>query len=68
MDDGWIAFHTWPHGLSECRPEFANSDRFVLPMMIAPAARILPTWNASFSGWKPSNTSEPCVIGMSLVS
>src|SRR5690242_19805732 len=50
VEDGWIAFHTWPHGLSEWRPEFANSDMFVLPITIAPAARSFATWNASLGG------------------
>ncbi len=51
-----------------CAAPEANSDRFALAMMIAPAARSCFTTNASSGGIDPSSSTEPPVVGMSAVS
>jgi len=51
-----------------CAAPDANSDRFALAMMIAPAARNCFTTNASSGGIEPSSSTEPPVVGMSAVS
>ncbi len=47
--------------------KFAHSDRFALPMMIAPAARSFWTMKAS-RGLLPARAHEPAVVGMPVVS
>ena len=46
--------------------KFAHSDRFALPMMIAPAARSRWTMKAS-RGVLPLSAYEPAVVGMPVV-
>ena len=46
--------------------KFAHSDRFALPMMIAPAARSRLTMNAS-RGLLPASAQEPAVVGIPVV-
>ena len=50
LRDGSKEFHTWPKALELKWPSFANSDRFALPMMSAPASRSLATSQESFVG------------------
>ena len=47
--------------------KFAHSDRFALPMISAPAARMRWTMNAS-DGVLPASAHEPAVVGMPVVS
>ena len=46
----------------------ASSVLTVLPRMMAPAARSLPTIIASRSGTRPASTTVPLAVGMPLVS
>ena len=46
--------------------KFAHSERFALPMMIAPAARSRFTMNASI-GELPASAHDPAVVGMPVV-
>src|ERR687891_2292957 len=46
--------------------KFAHSDRFALPMTIAPAAFSCWTMNAS-DGVLPASAHEPAVVGMPVV-
>ena len=57
----------WPPS-ELCAPPDANSDRFTLARMIAPASRSFFTTNASSGGIEPSSSTEPPVVGMSKVS
>src|SRR5919108_2505316 len=43
--------------------KFAHSERFALPMMIAPAARNRSTMNAS-GGELPASAPDPAVVGI----
>src|SRR5207247_8460795 len=47
--------------------KLAHSDRFALPMMIAPAAFSRAAMNAS-AGVLPASAQEPAVVGMPVVS
>src|SRR3954469_22946423 len=47
--------------------KFAHSERFALPMIIAPAAFNRWTMNAS-SGVLPASAHEPAVVAMPVVS
>src|SRR6476661_4882471 len=47
--------------------KLAHSDRFALPMMIAPAAFSLAAMNASL-GVLPASAQEPAVVAMPVVS
>src|SRR6185312_3354521 len=47
--------------------KLAHSDRFALPMMIAPAALSFCAMNAS-AGALPASAQEPAVVGMPVVS
>src|SRR5947199_9226888 len=47
--------------------KLAHSERFALPMMIAPAAFSRCTMNASL-GMLPASAHEPAVVGMPVVS
>src|SRR5919206_1343734 len=47
--------------------KFAHSDRFALPMMIAPAAFSRWMMNAS-GGVLPARAQEPAVVGIPVVS
>src|SRR5436189_2776919 len=47
--------------------KFAHSDRFALPMMIAPAAFSLCAMKAS-AGVLPASAQDPAVVGMPVVS
>jgi hypothetical protein len=47
--------------------KLAHSERFALPMMIAPAAFSRSTMNAS-SGVLPASAQDPAVVGMPVVS
>src|SRR5919198_4712004 len=47
--------------------KFAHSDRFALPMMIAPAAFRRAAMKASL-GVLPARAHEPAVVGMPVVS
>src|SRR3954452_3507916 len=47
--------------------KLAHSERFALPMMIAPAAFSLRAMNAS-PGVLPARAHEPAVVGMPAVS
>src|SRR5436305_14123105 len=63
---------TWPptplHPLEDGPDrKLAHSDRFALPMMIAPAAFSLCAMNAS-PGVLPASAQEPAVVGMPVVS
>src|SRR5215207_8251234 len=46
--------------------KLAHSDRFALPMMIAPAALSRSTMNAS-SGVLPASAQEPALVGIPVV-
>src|SRR4026209_2835982 len=46
--------------------KFAHSDRFALPMMIAPAGFSLAAMKASL-GVLPASAQEPAVVGMPVV-
>src|SRR6185436_14323326 len=46
--------------------KLAHSDRFALPMMIAPAAFSFCAMNAS-AGALPASAQEPAVVGMPVV-
>ncbi len=64
---GSCGLRIWPPRELCAAPE-ANSERFALAMMMAPAARSFPTTNASSGGIDPSSSTEPPVVAMSAVS
>ena len=57
----------WPPSELNAAPD-ANSERFTLARMMAPASRSFFTMKASSGGIDPSSTTEPPVVGMSNVS
>src|SRR5690625_867700 len=48
--EGYSAFHVCMNPDSEYEPELANSERFVLPRITAPASRSRATCHASAAG------------------
>src|SRR5205823_395903 len=56
----------YPFGIDRST-QFANSDRFVLPRMTAPAFCSCCVMKASSLGTKPASAMEPAVVGISVV-